>query len=351
MSFVYQGSQVRRSTETENKRAAGDIYCKVKTSIRDGKWFENIEAKNHTFDEVMNKFMKEHASKKAHKTQLRYGVSFKHLKPFFDGKTLADITPREISRYVDKRRSDGSSSSSINNERNTLSKAFNLAINQWEWCKENPCSKIPKERDTSRYERILATDEEARLIFHSKSYLHGQLPEIITVALHTGMRLGEILNMQWENINLFQKTITVTETKNKENRTIPMTNTIFEILAEKGKVQNISGWVFATSKGTKIRMRNMQREWYNTLEKAGITDFRFHDLRHTAASRMVQAGVDIYSVAKILGHKTLEITKRYAHHNVDSLRNAVAVLDKLSQFYHNQAFEHISEPQKSVLNT
>ena len=92
----------------------------------------------------------------------------------------------------------------------------------------------------------------------------------------------------------------------------------------------MSGYVFTTENNTRISPRNMTREFYNALRKAGIQDFRFHDLRHTFATRLVQSGVDIYSVAKLLGHKDIKTTQRYAHHYPESLRRSVQILDSFS---------------------
>lgn len=178
-----------------------------------------------------------------------------------------------------------------------LSKAFNLASDRWQWCRENPCSKVPREKENNNVIRWLTKEEEERLMDGARGYLNGQLTEIITVALHTGMRLGEILNLKWKDIDLGRKVITVTKTKNKDPKTIPVNQTVYNMLVTKSKVTSILGYLFTTENGTKIRARNMQREFYKAMSKAGIENFRFHDLRHTFATRLIQAGVDIYSVA------------------------------------------------------
>ncbi|MBI3813358.1 MAG: hypothetical protein HY279_02680 [Nitrospinae bacterium] len=100
MSFSVNGRQYKRSTGTEDKRLAENILAKVKTQIIEGKWFEIDEARQHTFDELMEKFMQEHAPKREPTTQRRYKVSLSHLLPFFKEMTLADITPRAISDYM-----------------------------------------------------------------------------------------------------------------------------------------------------------------------------------------------------------------------------------------------------------
>ncbi len=142
------------------------------------------------------------------------------------------------------------------------------------------------------------------------------------------MRQNEILSLKWSQVDLFRLTATLIETKNKEKRTIPLNQTVFEILKSKDKVRSISGYVFTSQAGTKLDARNLLRTFYAARKKADLEDVRFHDLRHTFATRLVQAGINLYVVKELLGHKTLTMTMRYAHHYPESLRHGVEVLDK-----------------------
>jgi integrase len=325
-TIMQDGRRIQVSTKTNNKKLAENIYAKAKIQIAEGKWFE-IEARLHTFDEMMERFMKEHAPKREPTTQKRYSSILKHLSAFFDSLTLAEITPKVITAYMENRYAEGASIATRNREFAMLSKALNLAWKQWEWCRENPCSRIQKESENNKVDRWLLPEEEVRLLKESEVYLNGQLAEIITVALHTGMRQGEIMNLKWSNIDISRKVISVSKTKNKDPKVIPLNETVYEIFLKKCKVISLSGYVFATGNGTGVRTRNMLREFYKALKKAGITTFRFHDLRHTFATRLVQAGVDLYSVAKLLGHRDITTTQRYAHHCPESLRQSVNILD------------------------
>jgi site-specific recombinase XerD len=89
--------------------------------------------------------------------------------------------------------------------------------------------------------------------------------------------------------------------------------------------------VFASEAGTKILRRNLMRAFYNATDRAKIADFHFHDLRHTFATRLAQAGIDLYMISRLLGHKDIKMTQRYAHHCPDSLWSGVEVLDRLSK--------------------
>jgi integrase len=107
---------------------------------------------------------------------------------------------------------------------------------------------------------------------------------------------------------------------------VPINEKVLSLLKDKMTTRKNSGYVFPSQSGTMIEGRNLSRAYRIAREKVGLKDVRFHDLRHTAGSRMVQAGVDLYSVSLILGHKTLAVTKRYAHPNVESLRRGVNAL-------------------------
>jgi integrase len=146
------------------------------------------------------------------------------------------------------------------------------------------------------------------------------------------MRLGEILSLTWKAVDLFRKTVTVFKSKNNERRTIPLNGTAFELLKAKAKVTSIkTDLVFHTKTHNSIDGCNVGRAFRIALRRAGIQDFRFHDLRHTFATRMVQAGKDLYKVQMLLGHKTPIMTQRYTHHYPESLRDGVEVLDRIKK--------------------
>ena len=116
--------------------------------------------------------------------------------------------------------------------------------------------------------------------------------------------------------------------KNGKPRTIPLNQIALDILVEKSKVRNIKhDLVFTSSVGTKIDCDNLRRTFESVLKKADIQNFHFHDLRHTFATRMAQKGIDLYKIAKLLGHKDIRMTQRYSHHCPDSLRDGVQILE------------------------
>ncbi len=326
MSFTYKGKQYRKPTETNNKKLAEKIYFKVKTQIAEGKWLEKPIGAEKTVRELLDKYLREHSARnKAPKTYLRDQSLAKHLNDAFGDCLLTDLNARAIAEYKVKRRDEGLAANTVNNELRLLSHAFNLAIREWEWVEVNPVSKVSKERVNNQVERWLTHDEEQSLLAASPLWLQ----EIIIFAVNTGLRLSEILNLSWERVDLFRRTLTILEQKNKGKDTLPLNDQAMEILKARHKVRSIkSNLVFFNKEGQAHDASNLRRAFNTALKKADIQKCRFHDLRHTFATRLVQSGVDLYKVQKLLRHKSPIMTQRYAHHYPESLRDGVEALDK-----------------------
>lgn len=176
-------------------------------------------------------------------------------------------------------------------------------------------------------DRWLTYEEEEKLL--NACYDRQWLRDVI-FALNTGMGQGEIINLTWADVDFFRQTATIHKTKNKEKRTVPLNQTVMELLKSKAKVVSISGYLF-TQSGAMSTKREIQRQFYTAPKRAVIKKFRFHDLRHTFATRLAQSGIDIFMIAKLLGHKDIRMTQRYAHHCPESLRHGVNILDALNR--------------------
>lgn len=320
----YRGKKIQRSLETTDKKLAQAIEAKVRTEIIEGKYFEKAIGGSKTFRDMMEKFMREHAPNVSNNMQKSYASSLKHLSPYFGERKLLEITVKKISEYKVLRKTEGAKPASVNRELAMLSKAFNLAFKEWEWIKENPVSKVPKEKENNEKDRWLTSDEEKRLLEASPQ----RLKDIIVFNLHTGLRIDELLSLEWQRVNLLSKTILIQKSKNGKPRTVPLNQDAIDILIEKSKVRSIKNdLVFTSSAGTKIDSDNLRRSLDSALEKVSIKEVTPHTFRHTFATRLAQRGVDIYKIAKLLGHKDIRMTLRYAHHCPDSLRDGVRILE------------------------
>lgn len=154
----------------DRSTAGGSDLAKVRVQIVGGRFFETREEESRTFEELMERHLAEHAARKAQPRHYRGYV--KTLTAFFGGDTLAEITPKVIVDYKNQRYAAGLKPASINRELATLKKAFNLAVKEWEWCRDNPVSRVSMEREHNKRDRWLSREEEARLLDACAPWLH-----------------------------------------------------------------------------------------------------------------------------------------------------------------------------------
>ncbi|HEX6623758.1 MAG TPA: site-specific integrase [Pyrinomonadaceae bacterium] len=181
----------------------------------------------------------------------------------------------------------------------------------------NPCRKVRPLPMDDRRTRYLSADEEKALL----TALAGQewLRAVVVAALHTGMRRGELFNLRWFDVDIGRGMIHVRHTKNGRDRTVPINRTVREVLEHQAKA---SAYVFPSPK-TGARLVDIKRSFKQACTAAALVDFRFHDLRHTAATRLADAGVSVVVIAEVLGHSDIRMTKRYAHAMDEAKREAV----------------------------
>jgi len=347
MSFVYKGKLYRKSTETEDQKLAKRIFDKIKWQVAEGKWFERLPGEEKTFNEMMTKYLEDHSKRnKAFKSHIRDKSLAKHLKEAFGPLTLNEITPRLIAEYKTHRRSQGAAPKTVNNELALMTHAYNLAIREWEWAKENPVTRVSKEKTNNLIERWLTFKEEEELLCHCPKWVQ----EILILGIETGLRQAELLSLQWPQVDLFRRTITILEQKNKGKDTLPLSEKAIEILKARVKVRHIinSNLVFYNGNGNKIDARDLLRGFYSAVRKAKLSKIRWHDAtRHTFATRLVQGGVDIYAVQKLGRWKTISMVMRYAHHYPESLRIGPQVLDR----QRNEYFTNLSQSKEKGVTT
>ena len=324
INIRHDGKKIQKSLKTSNKKLAKTIEAKLLAEIVEGTYYEKLIGRNKTFRDLMDKFLKVHAPKVSGNMQRSYRTSLNHLDSFFGKSNLLSITPRNISRYKMLRNDESAASATINRELAMLSKAFNMAVKEWEWLKDNPVAKVPREKEDNERDRWLTVGEEVSLLENCPEWLG----DIILFNLHTGLRQDELLSLTWDRVDVFRKTILIKDTKNGKPRTVPLNKTALGILESKASVISIrSRIVFHSMCGTKIDKHNLRRAFVIAMERAGIEDFTYHGLRHTFATRLAQSGVDLYKISKLLGHKDIKTAQRYAHHCPESLRDGVEVLE------------------------
>jgi len=318
IDYYYNGRRIREKVGPSKKQAK-DVLNKRKTQIAEKKFLDVKRNENISFSEFSNYFL-ENYSKVNKRSWKRDQLSIKHLKKFFGNKKLYEITPQDIENYKKKRLEDGVKHSTINRELACLKTMFNKAV-EWEKLNTQP-PKIKLYKVNNQRIRYLTSDEEKKLL----ELFSEPLKSIILIALNTGMRRGEIINLKWVDVYIKEGKIIIQESKSKEKRIIPMNEivkTVFINLLSTGGKE----YVFENKEGKQYGVDYITHCFNKVVKKAGIKDFRFHDLRHTFASKLVMRGVNLKVVQELLGHKDYKMTLRYSHLSPEVKTQAVKILE------------------------
>jgi integrase len=198
-----------------------------------------------------------------------------------------------------------------------------VAVQEWEWVHENPFLKVSKPKEPRGRVRLLSDDECQRLLEACRQSRNKYVHTVVVLALSTGGRRGELLNLRWSDVNLERDILTFRETKNSETRSVPLTGYALEVLTQHAQLRRLdTTLVFPNATGK--RPLSIRDAFENAVERAGLVDFHFHDTRHDFASNLAMNGASLVEIAEVLGHKTLQMVKRYAHLTVAHTAGVVA---------------------------
>ena len=222
--------------------------------------------------------------------------------------------------------------STVNRYLAVISHACTHAEREWEWMESNPVRKVGRLREPQGRVRYLSDDERARLLKATRESKHPHIHVIVLIALTTGARRSEILDLGWNDVDLRKNRAVLQNTKNNERRALTLVSQVVEVLKELKKVRRIDDdRIFvdprANERATIGYHRSgyfyFERSWRDAREKAKLSDFRFHDLRHSCASYLAMNGATTAEIAAVLGHKTLAMVKRYSHLSDEHVRGIV----------------------------
>ena len=273
--------------------------------------------------------------------------------PEFMNNRIDQFTAWSFEQWKNKRKSNGIKPATINRDLTMLRAALNKAV-EWSELQSNPLASVKQLKDADdKRVRYLSNEEEKRLMdalknreidirqgtsssankfvsTYKKGAYADHLRPMLLVAINTGLRFGELSSMHWTHISLTDAplvTVQAAYAKTGNTRHIPL-NKVARATLQAWEAQQIdtNGYVFATQSGERIK--SVRKDWKAILSAAKIKDFRWHDLRHDFASKLVMAGVDLNTVRELLGHSSLDMTLRYAHLAPEHKAAAVAQLDK-----------------------
>ena len=317
-----------RPTETATFKRLTDAKLwaqQTEADIRRGQYFKTAESKKRTMGEAIDRYFHDILSHR--KNPINQKTYLTWWKKQLGSYTLADVTPALI---VEKRNAlVGSTNrygrvvgkSTVNRYTQALGHVYTVAKKEWGWASENPINNITKFGESRGRVRFLSDDERARLLAACQDSDNPYLHTIVVLALSTGARKMEILTLKWQDVHFERGVMVLHETKNGERRILPLQGYAYNRLKDHHQNRLLGcDYLFPSKIVTKspngqflYQPIDIRTAWENVVEKAGIEDFRFHDLRHSAASYLAMNGATLAEIAEVLGHKTLSMVKRYAH--------------------------------------
>lgn len=320
----------------------------TEVAILEGRHFKGNEARQKTFADLVDKYIStvvpvRHSHRIANKA-IRRHLSWwnDHLGPYY----LTDVTPARISELRDKllvspahtgsgklkTNSDGTpkrkSAATVVRYMASLSVMLGVAVDEWGWLDQNPAKKVKRPREESGRVRFLSDHERDALLQASKASENPYLYTVVLLALSTGARYSEIMNLRWRDVDLERGVARLEKTKNRERRALPLMHVARESVDQLLEPRSRRPSAFLFPRADKTAPMDIRKHWYDAIEAAGIEDFRFHDLRHSAASYLAMNGATLAEIAEVLGHKTLQMVKRYAHL---SDQHTAAVVDRMNR--------------------
>jgi integrase len=304
----------------------------MESSLRNGRVFAETEAQRHTLTEAIERYILEEVHKKPKVLQdhLRCLAWFKTQA---GSKYLCDVSPALISqlkglflrgttRYNLPRKPQ-----TWNRYLSVISCVLQMCAQDWEWMEFNPARRVRREREAPGRVRFLSESEREKLLEVCKLSRSPNLYPIVVLALSTGMRRGEMLSLTWDDIDLNTGALILEETKNGERRRVNIRGRALEVLRKHAKVRRIDTNLVFPCESTNTAF-SLDKPWYAALKVAGIPNFRFHDLRHSAASYLAMNGATMLQISEVLGHKTLQMVKRYSHFGESEIADVVERMNK-----------------------
>lgn len=290
----------------------------VESAIRDGRYFKTSEAKKHTFSEMIDRYI-DQCVKDCQRYRKKKIAHLSWWKEQLGDYLLSDVTPSMIAAQRDTLlkqvtyRKTKRSPATVVRYLASLSHPFTVAFKEWGWIEESPMKKVTKPKESRGRVRFLSDEERMRLLEACEQSSSKYLYAVVVLAISTGMRRSEIMNLKWSDVDLSRGRIILHETKNGERRPVSLTGQALKTISDLDKVRRIDSQLIFP--GVK-RVKNpivLRFHWELALKRAKIEDFRFHDLRHSCASYLAMNGASLSEISEVLGHKTLQMVKRYAH--------------------------------------
>lgn len=297
-------------SKTFSDKKTAETWAKMTESeMERGLWLNRTDSERVTMSELFDRYGQEVSPrKKIYRQELG---SLKKLTEEFGKTSLAGLQAKHIASWRDKLLKKGMAGASVIKLQNLLAHVVDQALKEWGYVlAANPVRLVSKPKAAAGRDRRLQPGELDKILEHAQS---GFLKSVILFALETAMRRGEIVALRWKDIDLQKRVATLYDTKNGENRAVPLSGRAIDILQALPRRIDVRVFPY-TSAGS------ITQGFEIACRRAGIEGLRFHDLRHEATSRLFESGrLETMEVAAVTGHKTLSMLKRYTHLRAEEL--------------------------------
>jgi integrase len=307
----------RRSGTFPTLKEARTWAARLEADMRSGKYQDDALASVYTAGEMIDRYLAHVLPVKSQKKRYIEGQHQQLLwwKQKIGGYRLSALNGVVLSGYRDALHTGGKvgkrTGATVNRYMAALNHVFTTALKEWGWIRSNPMASVRKLQESRGRVRFLSPEERDRLLEACHGISHKPLYDVVLLALSTGARKGELLGIRVADVDLERLCITIHDTKNGESRRLALSGEALQMV--RGRCENAH---HATYLFEHPRTRNpyqIDDVWHRARCAAGIPDFHFHDLRHTFASYMAMNGASLAEIAEALGHKKLDMVKRYAH--------------------------------------
>jgi integrase len=288
---------------------AKEWVAKTETAIRRGVHLEEQKARTHTLADALDRYLASPRFQKlAGQTDRKAQINW--WRTHYGDLSLARFQPDTIAEGRDALTAEGKAPATVNRYLAALSAALKNTVRELGWIAVNPCGKVDRLGEGNGRERVLTAAERTALLAACRSK---DLHDLVTLALCTAARRGELLGLGWGDVDLKAARVTFRDTKNGETRAVALVEPALSMMKARNKVRHIgSDWVFPSRADPK-QPAKMRGAFENAARRAALGDFVFHQLRHTAITMLAESGATLSELMAVSGHRTLTMVKRYQH--------------------------------------
>lgn len=328
-----------------SKTVAKQWAAKVETELKDGRYLPRVEAQRHTVSDLIVRYRKEVLPQKAAKFIRDQTVHLDWWENKLGRYNLAELSSNLIAQTRNSLSMEVSEQGRVRAPATVvrymaaLSHALNTAAGEWGWLDKSPMIGVKKPKVDNERRSFLSDEEIQRTLTAAQQSENRFLYTIVLLALSTGMRLSEIMNLRWRNVLIEDGAemglLLMERTKNGEARAAPLAEDAFKaVVSLRDKVQKDHagrlpvGQLLFPSDSVPNKPVEIRKAWDTCRKRAELDDFHFHDLRHTAGSLLAMSGASTREIAEVLGHKTMAMAKRYSHLTQKHLGAVVSTMNQ-----------------------